>query len=376
MAVTVLAALSGGPEAAAADASWVEASLIEVGAGPVAAAADPSSAPRRFDRDPARTRELNERHRSEKVGARQRDFIAREAGEARGRLEEWRAAHAKELEDRQARMERFRAQIREKAKAGGDPWWLKDLPWWMPSPPEWGPLPATMYTAYFHKPTGKPLDTPNYGPGLFRSAENLEPPAGQHSPLPSNGGPGNGGPTSGDVTNTGDHTPGSTPRADTPSPEGKQVEDALAAGPSFLEVPPTAQHPEADNPDFWKPHFAPTTIAERMPDRVSYRVPPHVRYDTSMAPAARPYADYWRRWYAAGRPGYRPYRFVSAPAYPPPMGEIRARVAAHLRDGPPHAPIERSPAYFPSRYEEPTGQQVRRANELAAQEGDELPQPF
>lgn len=388
--LSALLALSGlAAPARGGAATWVEASLLEVAAGP-GPGLDHSHAPRRFDRDPEATAQREEAGRA---GQRQHEFLDRERAEARRRIDDWKRTHAadaRQLELRQEKMERFRSQIRAKAKAQSDPWWLKDLPWWMPSPPEWGPMPSTMYTAYFHPGKTAPLADHNYFP-LTRRVDNLEPPLGANNPLESVTASGKAlGPA--DLMETGKHRPVTTPVGASDSPAGKAIAEGAAAPPPGAAPPappatalletgaaaayfaPLSEHPQYGNADFWKPHMMPTTGAEILPDYAARRVPEEVRYDTSLAPGRRPYADYWRRWHAAGRPGYRPYRFEGVPDYPTPS-YIRARTVAAL--GGSHAstplPGDRLDA---TTFAEPTEFQVAQLQEIGMREDRGMPAPY
>jgi len=66
-----------------------------------------------------------------------------------------------------------RANLHARSKAGGGQWWLQKAPWFLPPPPEWGPMPVTMYTSYYHRPTGVPQQM-DYAQGIpLPSAEAL-----------------------------------------------------------------------------------------------------------------------------------------------------------------------------------------------------------
>jgi len=292
-------------------------------------------------------------------------------------------------------------------QGGADPWWLKDLPWFMPPPPEWGPLPPTMYQAYWERPLGAPLSTPNYGP-LFRRVEDMEPPLGHGAPLksPPTSDPqqamqppvevhdaGNGPPAGGGASFIERGPPDSyslpssiflqlDEKLDDTGAMGarsrlkrmlSKAQNARAAAASSsrtiasesTDAESSAQASSASNnsPFTTDSLTGPWTIAEHLLNsRQVIPVPPELRYDKR-----RLYRSYWENF---KRDNPLPFSFKFSPEYPPSIGHaLRGTVEKPGWKTPEH---HYAPKYFPSKYDEPTLWQQAKMQEIGAQQ-DSLP---
>jgi len=244
-----------------------------------------------------------------------------------------------------------------KTGAGEDPWWLKDLPWWMPPPPEWGPLPPTMYEAYWERPIGAPLSSPNYG-SLYTRVEDMEGPVGHSRAVET-------APFNRDNPQAGLQPPVAVRNEE-------QLPGAIAAaqGSSFIELQTearmgsTAKVVEPPPPPMEQQNLGgPVFIADHMPEFATRSVPQRFRSDRRQY-----YKAYWDRLETNNRGA--PYRFAYAPVYPPTFSSKLASVVPRAtRDSRP------SDAMYPSKYDEPTKYQEALRQQIGAEQDKLMDDP-